>query len=73
MILLITETPHNAPPLLPPLTFNGDQGRTSGYGRAVKDASITPIVEDNRIKYAVVVLVWNPHSSSMGVPIPHKP
>jgi hypothetical protein len=43
-----------------------------GYGAAVKWASVQPAIKDGRIFGAVVRVKWNPHSSSNGVPIPHK-
>jgi hypothetical protein len=48
-------------------------GRKSGYGKATKYLLVAPVIFEGRIKAARVILHWNPHSSSNGVPIPHRP
>jgi len=48
-----------------------DKTYPSGYGRSVKWACIDPVIFDGKIFGARVVIKWNPHSSSNGVPIKH--
>lgn len=43
----------------------------SGYGSCVKWAYIDPVIWKGKLKGACVVMLWNPHSSSSGVPIDH--
>lgn len=43
----------------------------SGYGRSIKWSYITPVIHGGRIHAARIIVHWNPHSSSMGVPIRH--
>ncbi|MBN2507080.1 MAG: hypothetical protein JXQ71_10330 [Verrucomicrobia bacterium] len=43
----------------------------SGYGQAMKWAFIFPAVFMRRIVGAKVIIMWNPHSSSNGIPILH--
>jgi|SRR6266850_1378983 len=50
-----------------------DEDFRSGYGRALKWTCIDPVITSGRIVGVRVVVKWNPHSSSSGVPIPHKP
>jgi hypothetical protein len=45
----------------------------SGYGKALKWACIDPVIFRGRISGARVVIRWNPHSSSNGIPIQHNP
>jgi hypothetical protein len=42
-----------------------------GYGRTIKWSYIDPIIVNGRIEEARVIIHWNPHSSSNGVPINH--
>lgn len=44
----------------------------SGYGRSIKWTYIAPVIHDGRIHAARIIVHWNPHSSSMGVPIRHS-
>ncbi|MBI4659575.1 MAG: hypothetical protein HY735_12110 [Verrucomicrobia bacterium] len=46
-------------------------GRKSGYGRAIKWAYVAPVIVGGRIKAARIIAHWNPHSSSLGVPVVH--
>jgi hypothetical protein len=50
-----------------------DKKFPSGYGRSLKWACIDPVIYNGRIAGTRVVIHWNPHSSSNGVPIPHNP
>jgi hypothetical protein len=43
----------------------------SGYGRSLKWACIDPVIFGGRIVGARVIIHWNPHSSSNGIPIQH--
>jgi hypothetical protein len=47
------------------------EARKSGYGVAIKSFSIEPIISEGQIRDVVLILCWNPHSSSLGVPIKH--
>lgn len=47
------------------------QGRKSGYGRSVKWIFVAPVIHQHKIKAARIIMVWNPHSSSLGVPVLH--
>ena len=42
-----------------------------GYGRTIKWSYIDPIIVNGKIEEARVIIHWNPHSSSNGVPINH--
>ena len=48
-----------------------DKKARSGYGRAMKWNCIDPVIYGGRIVGARVVIKWNPHSSSNGIPILH--
>jgi hypothetical protein len=50
-----------------------DEDFRSGYGRALKWICIDPVIAAGRIVGVRVVVKWNPHSSSSGIPISHKP
>lgn len=50
-----------------------DKKARSAYGRALKWACIEPVIFTGQIVGTRVVIKWNPHSSSNGVPIPHDP
>jgi hypothetical protein len=50
-----------------------DKTFRSCYGRAVKWACLDPVILNGEIVGARVVIQWNPHSSSSGIPIPHAP
>lgn len=43
----------------------------SGYGRSIKWTYIAPVIQGGGIHAARIIVHWNPHSSSMGVPIRH--
>lgn len=43
----------------------------SGYGRALKWACLDPVIVGHKIVGARIIVKWNPHSSSAGVPIRH--
>jgi len=43
----------------------------SGYGRAMKWTCIDPVIFRGEIYGVRVVIKWNPHSSSNGIPIKH--
>ena len=45
--------------------------RKSGYGRTLKWVYIAPVIVDGRVEAARIIVHWNPHSSSGGVPIIH--
>jgi hypothetical protein len=49
-----------------------DKGSRSGYGAAIKWVHIDPVITGGRIRAARIIVKWNPHSSSNGVPIPHS-
>jgi hypothetical protein len=49
-----------------------DKESPSGYGRAVKWTCIDPVIFKGQIYGARVVIKWNPHSSSNGIPIEHS-
>lgn len=49
-----------------------DKKSPSGYGRAVKWVCIDPVIFHGEIFGARVVIKWNPHSSSNGIPIQHS-
>jgi hypothetical protein len=64
--------PTGGDPVWRPLTISDkDTGRKSGYGKALRWACIAPVINSNRIQAARIILLWNPHSSSLGVPIQH--
>jgi hypothetical protein len=48
-----------------------DKTSASGYGRSLKWACIDPVIFDGRIVGARVIIHWNPHSSSNGIPVQH--
>jgi hypothetical protein len=50
-----------------------DKKLHSGYGKAMKWVCIDPVILKGQIYGARVVIKWNPHSSSNGVPIQHNP
>jgi hypothetical protein len=50
-----------------------DKKSHSGYGKAMKWVCIDPVIFKGQIYGARVVIKWNPHSSSNGVPIKHTP
>jgi hypothetical protein len=45
----------------------------SGYGKALQWLCLEPIIVAGRIEEARVVVKWNPHSSSSGIPLPDSP
>jgi hypothetical protein len=49
------------------------KGSPSGYGRALKWACIDPVIYKGFIVGVRVIIHWNPHSSSNGIPIKHPP
>ncbi len=59
------------PSLNTPLDANNPKksGRKSGYGRSLKSVYIAPVIFNHLITGMRIIVVWNPHSSSMGVPI----
>jgi hypothetical protein len=48
-----------------------DKKSASGYGRSLKWACIDPVIFKGRIVGARVIIHWNPHSSSNGIPVQH--
>jgi hypothetical protein len=48
-----------------------DKASASGYGRSLKWACIDPVICSGRIVGARVIIHWNPHSSSNGIPVQH--
>jgi hypothetical protein len=60
--------PDQSAPVTP---ANGKLGRKSGYGRSLKWFYIAPVIFGGRIRAARIIVHWNPHSSSLGVPIQH--
>jgi hypothetical protein len=48
-----------------------DKASASGYGRSLKWACIDPVIFKGRIVGARVIIHWNPHSSSNGIPVQH--
>jgi hypothetical protein len=65
------EAKYGNPDLGTPLTYPKDKGRQSGYGKALRWAYIDPVIVDGRIQATRIIMLWNPHSSSLGVPIKH--
>jgi hypothetical protein len=49
----------------------GEKLRKSGYGLTIKWTCLKPVIKDGMIIGARVVIQWNPHSSSNGVPVKH--
>jgi hypothetical protein len=47
------------------------RARKSGYGTTIKWNCLQPVIVDGLIKGARLIIQWNPHSSSNGVPIEH--
>jgi hypothetical protein len=44
----------------------------SGYGQTIKWAYVFPAIYQGKIYGAKVIIMWNPHSSSNGIPVPHS-
>jgi hypothetical protein len=44
----------------------------SGYGQTIKWAYVFPAIHQGKIYGAKIVIMWNPHSSSNGIPLPHS-
>ena len=43
----------------------------SAYGRAIKWVCIDPVIFEGRVAEARIIVKWNPHMSSSGIPVKH--